>query len=360
MKALILVGGYGTRLRPLTFSVAKPLVPFCNKPIVMHQIEALVKVGVKEIILAVNYEPQAMLEFLEKASKDLGVKITCSKEEEPLGTAGPIALASKLLLADNEPFFMFNSDVICTFPLKEMLAFHKAHGKEGTIMVTPVEDPSKYGVVLYEKDGKIQKFIEKPKEPISNKINAGIYLFNVDIIKRIQPRPTSIEREIFPEMASQSHLYAMELPNYWMDIGQPKDFLTGQVLHLKSLEERKELQKPKYDGSVVDGSNLIDPSAKIGHGCVIGPHVVIGANVVVEDGARIVRSTIMNHAKVKAHAYVGNSIIGWESRVGKWAHVDGVVLGKDVAIGDGIVAMGTIVCPHKDIKDNDLTGKTVL
>jgi len=140
MKALILVGGYGTRLRPLTFSCAKPLVPFANKPIVVHQIEALVKVGVTEIILAVNHEPEQMREFLHQAEAKYGIKISFSKEDEPLGTAGPLALAKRNGLMnprDSAPFFMFNSDVICTFPLAEMLDFHKRHGKEGTIFVSP-------------------------------------------------------------------------------------------------------------------------------------------------------------------------------------------------------------------------------
>jgi mannose-1-phosphate guanylyltransferase len=361
MKALILVGGYGTRLRPLTFSVPKPLVPFANMPIVMHQIEALARVGVKDIILAVNYEPEAMKDFLKDAEKKLGINIHFSKEDEPLGTAGPISLASKFLLADNEPFFMFNSDVICEFPLEAMLRFHKAHKKEGTIMVTPVDDPSKYGVVLYDKDGKIEAFIEKPKVPVSNKINAGMYLFNVDIVKRIQPKPTSIEREIFPVMAKEGNLFAMDLPGYWMDIGQPKDFLTGSCLHLKSLDDRKDSRvRPKIDGVVFEGSNLVDSTAEIEAGAVIGPNVVIGPKCKVAAGARIQRSALFAGAKVKAHAFVQNSIVGWESRIGQWAHVDGAVLGKDVGVADGVVLIGTTICPHKDQKENDFAAKTIL
>lgn len=148
-----------------------------------------------------------------------------------MGTAGPLALpdAYNALTADDAPFFMFNSDVICDFPLTDMLAFHKNHGGEGTIMVTEVTDPSKYGVVISNPDGQIQQFIEKPQVFVSNKINAGIYLFNVDVLKRIPKNtPTSIEREIFPVIAAEKKLYSMVLPGYWMDIGQPKDYLTGQ------------------------------------------------------------------------------------------------------------------------------------
>ena len=131
------------------------------------------------------------------------VKITCSLETEPMGTAGPIRLAKDLILADNPSglLFVFNSDVICHYPLDKMVEYHKSHGQEGTIMVTEVKDPTKYGVVVAKEDGKIERFVEKPQVFISNKINAGLYLFNVSMIDRIENRPTSIEREIFPVMA---------------------------------------------------------------------------------------------------------------------------------------------------------------
>lgn len=146
------------------------------------------------------------LKVLEEKYK---IKITCSLESEPLGTAGPIRLARELILADNPSglLFVFNSDVICHYPLDKMVEFHKSHGKEGTIMVTEVEDPTKYGVVVADEQQKILQFVEKPKVFISNKINAGLYLFNTSIIDRIENRPTSIEREIFPKMAQEEKIY---------------------------------------------------------------------------------------------------------------------------------------------------------
>jgi len=124
-------------------------------------------------------------------------------------------------------FFVFNSDVICEYPLSKLVDFHKSHGKEGTIVVTKVEDPSKYGVVISKDNGEIERFVEKPTVYISDKINAGLYLFHTDMIPRIPQRPCSIEKEIFPQMALEKTLYQMELPGYWMDIGQPKDYLSG-------------------------------------------------------------------------------------------------------------------------------------
>lgn len=227
LRALILVGGYGTRLRPLTLSRPKPLVEFANKPMLLHQMEALVEAGVTKIVLAVSYRAEQMEQELSDEAKKLGVSLVFSHESEPLGTAGPLALAKDILGASDEPFFVLNSDIICEFPFKDMVAFHRNHGQEGTIVVTKVEEPSKYGVVVYGEQGRIHSFIEKPQEFVSNKINAGMYILSPSILRRIQLRPTSIEKEVFPDMAHEGQLYAMELQGFWMDVGQPRDFLTG-------------------------------------------------------------------------------------------------------------------------------------
>jgi len=151
MKALILIGGYGTRLRPLTLTVPKPLVDFGDKPILCHQIHALAEAGVTEVILAVNNQPPELMASLKNFEDIYKVKITISIENEPLGTAGPLRLARDQILRDNDTgmFFVFNSDVICDYPLDKFIEFHKQHGKEGTILTTVVEDPSKYGVVVH-------------------------------------------------------------------------------------------------------------------------------------------------------------------------------------------------------------------
>eukprot|EP00096_Caligus_rogercresseyi_P009794 TRINITY_DN3398_c0_g1_i3.p1 TRINITY_DN3398_c0_g1~~TRINITY_DN3398_c0_g1_i3.p1 ORF type:complete len:327 (+),score=81.09 TRINITY_DN3398_c0_g1_i3:169-1149(+) len=323
MKALILVGGYGTRLRPLTLTRPKPLIEFGNKPILLHQVEALVEAGVDQVILAVSYHAKTLEEEMVEESKRLGIKITFSHEKEPLGTAGPLALSRELLEGDQSPFFVLNSDVICDFPFKKMIEFHKKHGKEGTIVVTKVDEPSKYGVVVYDKsDGKIERFVEKPSEFVSNKINAGLYIFSPDILKRIQIKPTSIEKEVFPFMAKDGQLHCMELDGFWMDVGQPRDFLEGMVLYLGSLKEKSDPRlepSPSLSASTsLVGSVLIDPSAKIGSDCIIGPDVVIGPHVVIEDGVRIRRSTLLKGSKIRSHSWLECCIIGWKCTVGKW------------------------------------------
>ncbi|XP_037942138.1 mannose-1-phosphate guanyltransferase beta [Teleopsis dalmanni] len=347
-RALILVGGYGTRLRPLTLSTPKPLVEFANKPILLHQLEALVSAGCKQVILAVSYHAEQMEHELTKEAEKLGVELLFSHETEPLGTAGPLALAKHLLKASNDPFFVLNSDVICDFPFKQLENFHRHHGKEGTIVVTKVEEPSKYGVVLYDDQGCIESFIEKPQEFVSNKINAGIYIFNPSILDRIEIKPTSIEKEIFPVMANEKQLYAMDLTGFWMDIGQPKDFLTGMCLYLTSLRQKQSPQL--YTGPGVVGNVLVDPTAKIGEGCRIGPNVTIGPNAVIEDGVCIKRSTILKGAIVKSHSWLDSCIVGWRCIVGRWVRLEGItVLGEDVIVKDEIYINGGQVLPHKSI-----------
>jgi mannose-1-phosphate guanylyltransferase len=189
--------------------------------------------------------------------------MTCSLEKFPLGTAGPIRLAKEHLVKGNESglFFVFNSDIICKFPLQALIDHHRKHGKEGTICVTPVEDPSRYGVVQYNPDDfLISAFIEKPPKPIpnANKINAGIYLFNTSVIDRIPLNvKTSIERKIFPVMAAEKQICAFHLKGFWRDLGKPLDFIDG----LGELMEYFETNDPDQlsKGENVIGNAMIVP-----------------------------------------------------------------------------------------------------
>ncbi|KAJ3318437.1 hypothetical protein HDU93_003888 [Gonapodya sp. JEL0774] len=266
-------------------------------------------------------------------------------------------------------------------------------------MVTKVDDPTKYGVVVTkDKSSVIDRFVEKPQIFVGDRINAGIYIFNPTILSRIEPRPTSIEREIFPAMALDSQLHCMDLDGIWMDVGQPKDYLLGTTLYLQSLADRdfavaqaaavangtsptgagpsaspspspvparhartlshsKPPRRSRIAGPplcrlpFVKGNVLIHPTATIGTGCKIGPDVVVGPGVVVGDGVRIVGSVIMEGATVKDHAVVRRSIVGWHSTVGQWARVDAItVLGDDVHIVEEVYVNGAIVLPHKEVK----------
>lgn len=313
-----------------------------------------------EIVLAVNYQPDVMAEAMTKVASEFGVKITFSIEDEPLGTAGPIGLARKILSQDSSPFFVLNSDVICNFALTDLLNFHVSHGGEGTIMTTPVLDPTKYGVVLLKGESTIiQRFVEKPTEYVGNQINAGIYIFNPKMLDRIGAGPCSIEKEIFPKMARDGQLHATPLKGFWADVGQPKDFLSGTSLYLQALVTRSPSDLSKH--SSVTGNVLIDPTAKIGANCKIGPDVVIGADVTIGDGVRLQNCVLMRGSTCKDFSMVKDSIVGWHSSVGRWARIDNTtILGEDVHIIDQVFCNGATVLPHKSVKEDIMSPQIVM
>ena len=265
-------------------------------------------------------------------------------------------LAENILGKDESPFFVLNADVTCEYPFKKLAEFHKQHGEEGTIVVTKVEEPSKYGVVVHKPNhpSRIDRFVEKPVEFVGNRINAGIYILNPSVLQRIELRPTSIEQETFPAIVKDGQLHSFDLEGFWMDVGQPKDFISGTCLYLSSLTRQgSKLLTPTSEPYVHQGNVLIDPSAKIGKNCRIGPNVTIGPNVVIGDGVRLQRCVILKNSKVKDHAWIKSTIVGWNSTVGKWARLENVtVLGDDVSIGDEVYVNGGSVLPHKSIKQN--------
>lgn len=359
MKAIILVGGYGTRLRPLTLTKAKPAVEFCNKPMMVHQFDALAAAGVSEVILAMCHKAEEVERELKKYTDELGMKMTISIETTPLGTGGPLALARDLLTESDEPFFMFNADVTCEFPLKEMLAFHKAHGGEGTIMSTKVKDPSKYGVIVKDENCRVTHFVEKPNKFVGDEINAGLYILSPKILGRIELRKTSIEKEIFPQIAADGKLFCMTLQGFWMDVGQPQDYIVGMRLALASLES-KHPEKLRY-AEYVRGRVMADDSAIIDSSACLGPNVVIGKNVTVEAGVRVVNSTILDGTTLKGHCFIQDSIIGWNNKIGRWARIENMtVTGDDVEVWDELHLNGVKVLPNKCIKDSYTTPGAVI
>ncbi|KIR37086.1 mannose-1-phosphate guanyltransferase [Cryptococcus deuterogattii CA1014] len=287
---------------------------------ILHQIEALVKAGVKDIVLAVNYRPEVMVSVLKKTEEEFGINIHFSVETEPLGTAGPLALARDILGKDDSPFFVLNSDVTCVYPFEAFRDFHLAHKCEGSIMVTKVAEPSAYGVVVTKPNSTvIDRFVEKPVEFVGNRINAGIYMFNPSVLNRIELRPTSIEKEVFPAIAADQQLHSFDLQGFWMDW-------------------------------VYGGNVMVDPSAEIDPTAVIGPNVVIGPDAKIGPGVRLQRCVIMSNATVRDHSWIANSIIGWNSTVGRWTRVENItVLGDDVTIKDELYVNGASVLPHKSV-----------
>lgn len=210
-----------------------------------------------------------------------------------------------------------------------------------------------------ETTGKVQNFVEKPKIFVGNKINAGIYLLNPSVLDRIELKPTSIEKEVFPKIAAEKKLYAMVLPGFWMDIGQPKDYITGLRLYLDSL--RKKSSSKLATGSNIIGNVLVDETALIGDECLIGPDVAVGPGCVIESGVRLSHSTVMRGVRIKKHACISYSILGWHSSVGRWARIENMtILGEDVHVGDEVYSNGGVILPHKEIKSSILKPEIVM
>ncbi|KCZ80894.1 hypothetical protein H312_01667 [Anncaliia algerae PRA339] len=307
IKALILVGGYGSRLRPLTHTIPKPLIPFVNMPILERQIKSLSKVGIKDIVLAMNYKYSIIEKQTKPLEKKYQVNIIFSLEHEPLGTAGPIAFAKKYL--EDSYVFVLNSDVICEYPFEEMMSYHFKTNKLGTLLVTKVEEPSKFGVIKTNKFNEIEYFAEKPVEYISNLINAGIYFFSPEIFNYLREVPSSIEKEVFPLLAEERMLNVVHLNGYWSDIGTPQGYLLGQKYFLES------------DKSL--GSKLFHSRDNV----VIGNNVSIGMNVSLKnctifDNTVICNNVVINDSIIGSNCFIGEdtillnySILGDDSKI---------------------------------------------
>lgn len=324
-KAVILVGGWGTRLRPLTYTLPKPLISFCNKPILRYQIEKLVNVGIKEVILALNYHSELIINEVSKYKEEFGINIIYSKEDKPLGTAGPLALVKEHLKGSS--FFLLNSDICCNVDLFEMKKSFMESDCIGTILSYPVEDPTKYGLISV--DGKrILSFLEKPKRIEGSGpwlINAGMYILSSKVLDYIDLKETSIENEIFPRLAEEKVLDHFQFSGYWMDIGQPRDYLIGQMM---------ELNNSKTTNKYFDVNNnvVIGEQAKIGKGCILK------------------NCTIFDYALIEDNCKIENSIIGWGCHIQKGCAIRSMsVLGEGVIVEKGLEVDGALTKPKTRI-----------
>jgi mannose-1-phosphate guanylyltransferase len=343
LAALVLVGGYGVRLQPLTFTRAKPLVEFCNRPMVEYILDALVKVGVTKIVFALSILQEDLKAYItEYTQRNTGATLIPSLEAVRLGTAGPIHLAKQHL--QGRRFFMVNSDIISGYPFQGLLDFHLKHPGEGTIMSWEVEDPSRFGVIVQE-NSKIQRFVEKPVEPIGNSINAGLYVFEPSMVDRIcslSPEPTeiSIEREVFPQMAAEGQLYVQRLEGIWMDIGTPPAFIECIPIFL------------------AEANVLIDPAATIGSNSQIGPNVVVGPGCRIGAGCSIQNAVILRDAQVDDNCVIADSIVGWESRIEQNVNLsEKTVLGQKVVVRQGLTLKGVLAVPQIVIDQEVAPGK---
>ncbi|OII71749.1 GDP-mannose pyrophosphorylase [Cryptosporidium ubiquitum] len=395
MKAIILSGGYGSRLRPLTLTKPKSIVELCNIPIIEFQIAQFANIGVTDIIVALNYKANELIPTLKIIEDRYAIKIHLSIEEKPLGTAGPIKLAQNFLKED-EPFFVCNSDIICNFPLREMLNLYQKKNVNsecsGVILIKQVPDPSKFGVVLHDENTlMVKRFIEKPKDFVGDFINAGIYILSKKILGLIKPdQQVSIEKDVFPIMASSNTLYCSKFStdnaNIWADIGNPKDFLLGSKLFMEFLKSNlapaQSLHKEEYESKIellkqllrenqlelssdsselkVTGNVVIHSTALIGKNCSIGPNVVIGKNCKIGEGVRLKDCVIFDNTYIGNYSNISDSIIGCYCNIGNWVRVDGLsVFGDDVNVQDELFINSTIILPNKSVTASIKTPGTI-
>ena len=356
MQALILAGGEGTRLRPLTSTVPKPVVPLANRPFISFMISWLRRHGVDEVILSCGFMADRVRDVLGDG-ESLGVTLRYVEEPHPLGTGGALRYAGDLL---DERFLMLNGDVLADFDLGAQLRQHEQTGARGTIALVPVEDPSAYGLVRRNPDHSVSEFLEKPSpdEIDSNLINAGAYVLERSILDEMAPAGTniSIERDVFPTLVGRG-LYGFEGTGYWLDIGTPDGYLQGTFDILEGnvqtdlgdrLENARSVlaEGAQIDGRLV-GPALVAGGSRIEVGAIVGGRVVLGAGVTIGGGSHVENSVVLNGASIGSHTTIRSSIVGAGAKIGDHCHIDGgVVLGDRVALGDGnILTAGARVFP---------------
>jgi len=365
MKAIILAGGFGTRLRPLSCTRPKLLFPVANKPLIDWTLENLSKGDVDEVILAVNYMADILEGYI--GEEKYGMKISYSHEEKPLGTAGPLANA-KQLLDKNDPFFVLNGDIISEVDYNKVYKEHEGSGGDLTIVLHEVEDPSRFGVAELDNNGKIHRFVEKPspEEEVGKLVNAGIYVVEPSVIDIIEPgKKVSIEREVFPVVANRGKLYGSVYNGIWVDIGTPDDYLsaTHSILALNAGSKNHLGGKTKVDPTAtVVQPTAVGSNVRIGAHAHIGPHTAIGDNVTVGRGARIERSVIFKGAQIGNFSSIEGAIIGESATIGRWARImQKVIVADHAIIRDNITLIeGVKVCHYKEVKESVLTPQTIM
>ncbi|HYN83943.1 MAG TPA: NDP-sugar synthase [Pyrinomonadaceae bacterium] len=340
MQALILAGGKGTRLRPLTVYTPKPVVPICNRPFLLYQIDTLRRAGIKDITLSLSYQPSKIEQQLGDGS-DFGVNLSYTVEPQPMGTAGAYKFAEELI---REPTVVFNGDILTDLDLEAVIREHDARKAAATIVLAPVENPSAYGLVETEQDGRVRAFVEKPKphEIRTNNINAGTYVLDPRVLDLIPSGESySFEYQLFPDLLKRGEPFFAHVPEetYWLDIGTPARYLQAHHDLLAGRVRRAELpaRLGEFDSAT---AAEIDARSLVGDGCVIKPgaqvvNSVLGAGVYVEERARVENSVIWAHTRVGAGAHVAGAIVGRGCHVGRAAVVGaGAVLGDKTNITD--------------------------
>ena len=362
MQALILAGGEGTRLRPLTSTIPKPVVPLANRPHLAFMIDWLKRHGVDDVILSCGFMADSVRRVLGEG-EELDVRIRYLEEPIPLGTGGALRFAGELL---DERFFMLNGDVLTDMDLTAQLRQHEETGARATIALYPVEDPSPYGLVRRNPDHSVSEFLEKPSpdEVDSDLINAGAYVLERSILDEMAPSGTniSIERDVFPSLVGRG-LYGFAATGYWLDIGTPQGYLQATFDILEGNVESElgarleDARRVLADGASVGGRlvapALVGKGSEVAAGAIVGGRAVLGADVSIGEGSHVEGSVVLEGARIGAHTTISSSIVGPGVTIGEHCHVDGgVVLGEGVTLGAGnVLTAGARLFPGVQLPD---------
>jgi mannose-1-phosphate guanylyltransferase len=364
MQAVILVGGEGTRLRPLTSTVPKPVVPLVDRPFIAYMLEWLTRHGVDDVIMSCGFLATAVRNVLGDGS-GYGVRLRFVEEPDPRGTAGALKYAERLL---DERFVMLNGDVLTDLDLSAQIAQHEATGAVATLGLVPVDDPSAYGLVRIDDDRAVREFVEKPSadQIDTNNISAGAYVLERSILDLVPANQNvSIEREVWPRLVGQG-LYAFPHDAYWLDIGTPERYLQGTFDILEervrtAVGERLGGTYLAVDENAAIAGRVIPPAVvegrvEVAASAQVGPLVVLGSGVRVGEGSVVERSVVLQGAEIGAGCVLRDCIVAAGARVGDRSHISGgAVLGEGVTIGaDNVVTRGARVFPGVEIPDGGL------
>jgi mannose-1-phosphate guanylyltransferase len=364
MQALILAGGEGTRLRPLTSTVPKPVVPLVDRPFIRYMLDWLRSHGVDDVVMSCGHLASGIRNVLGDGSA-FGIRLRYVEEPRPLGTGGALKFAETLL---EDRFMMLNGDVLTDMDLTAQLAQHERTGARATLALTPVEDPSAYGLVRTADGGEVTEFVEKPSpdQIDTRNISAGVYVLERSVLDMLEPdQPASIERDVFPRLVGEG-LYGSVSDGYWLDIGTPERYLEGTFDILEGTVSSG-VQDRMGDGYLcvedgVESAGRIIPSALVESGCRIGDGARIGGRVVLEHGVSvgdqttIERAVVMRGAEIGRNCTISGCIVSGGVRIGDDCHVGGLsVLGEGVTVGAGnVVSNGARVFPGVTLPDGAL------
>jgi mannose-1-phosphate guanylyltransferase len=361
MQAVILVGGEGTRLRPLTSTVPKPVVPLVDRPFISFMLEWLCSHGVDDVVMSCGFLATSVRNVLGDGSS-LGVRLRFVEEPEPRGTAGALKFAESML---DERFLMLNGDVLTDIDLSAQIAQHEATGAKATLALVPVADPSAYGLVHLGDDRSVQDFVEKPSPDAidTNLISAGAYVLEREILELVPPdRNVSIEREVWPRLIGDG-LYGFPSESYWLDIGSPERYLQGTFDIIEGNVSTPVAKRLGEDWLAIDDSASIDgrvvPPAvlergvRVAAGAHVGSLVVLGEGVTIGAGTTVERAVILHGAEIGENCTLRDCIVAGGCRIGANTQITGgAVLGEGVTVGaDNVIAHGARIFPGVALPD---------